>query len=352
MHCLATTSGSTPIISAIRTAAPTISRRGGTRWTGRPSKSATPRQRPERWASDCDSIECKRRRGSRPLCPLDFSRVDFMAFGSGRSVANGLSPLPLAARLRGRVRVGLGWGLSGATREQCRVAQVPPPRPSPASGRAVRGKLRIFEPQLIDREFGFGLARIDWRRLVDFCDRTSHEQSLADEFCKAQIENFQGIQTLREAQEQIGDHRGDDLQADSVAVVADELTKIEMLLDPAEQQFNLPAPLVEGRNLDCGAFEIVGDEGDGPALITFDLDASQRDRQLGIALAGEHDIIIGDDSEAVAYGLAQAGVHLDACDEESLGSVDLLPPAKMIVALVEDVGRAGFEFRLTADLDV
>src|SRR6267143_3625545 len=226
--------------------------------------------------------------------------------------------------------------------------------------RAVRGKLRIFEPQLIDREFGFGLARIDWRRLVDFCDRTSHEQSLADEFCKAQIENFQGIQTLREAQEQIGDHRGDDLQADSVAVVADELTKIEMLLDPAEQQFNLPAPLVEGRNLDCGAFEIVGDEGDGPALITFDLDASQRDRQLGIALAGEHDIIIGDDSEAVAYDLAhvpglrlaQAGVHLDACDEESLGSVDLLPPAKMIVALVEDVGRAGFEFRLTADLDV
>src|SRR3977135_3017069 len=174
----------------------------------------------------------------------------------------------------------------------------------PAIRRAVRGKLRIFEPQLIDREFGFGLARIDWRRLVDFCDRTSHEQSLADEFCKAQIENFQGIQTLREAQEQIGDHRGDDLQADSVAVVADELTKIEMLLDPAEQQFNLPAPLVEGRNLDCGAFEIVGDEGDGPALITFDLDASQRDRQLGIALAGEHDIIIGDDSEAVAYDLA------------------------------------------------
>src|SRR3954452_4718105 len=109
----------------------------------------------------------------------------------------------------------------------------------PASGRAVRGKLRIFEPQLIDREFRSGLARIDWRRLVDFCDRTSHEQSLTDEFREAQIQHFQGIQTLGKAQEQIGNHRGNDLQADSVAVVADELTNIEMLLDPSEQQFNL-----------------------------------------------------------------------------------------------------------------
>jgi len=65
-------------------------------------------------------------------------------------------------------------------------------------------------------------------------------------------------------------------------------------------------------------------------------------------------------SEAVADGLAhvprlrhaQARVNLDARDEESLGGVDLLPPAKVIIALVEDVGRTCFEFRLTADLDV
>src|SRR5258705_3176510 len=224
------------------------------------------------------------------------------------------------------------WPLPCSTRSIMRLESISQTFSATTSmaRRAVRGKLRIFEPQLIDREFGFGLARIDWRRLVDFCDRTSHEQSLADEFCKAQIENFQGIQTLREAQEQIGDHRGDDLQADSVAVVADELTKIEMLLDPAEQQFNLPAPLVEGRNLDCGAFEIVGDEGDGPALITLDLDASQRDRQLGIALAGEHDIIISDDNvvlasnheSKVAIALPQINVQLDKCCATYLNTID------------------------------
>src|ERR1700730_15153706 len=133
-----------------------------------------------------------------------------------------------------------------------------------------------------------------------------------------------------------------------------------MLLDPAKQEFDLPAALVESRDFDCRAFEIIGDERDHSAFVPPDLDASQRDRQLGIALAGEDDIGIGNDSESVAcgltpvpgLGLAQARVHLHARDEESVGSVDLLPPAKVIIALVENVGRAAFELGLTADLNV
>src|SRR4030081_2954949 len=209
-------------------------------------------------------------------------------------------------------------------------------------------------------EFGFRFTRIDWWRAVDFRDRFSHEQALANEFSEAQVQHSQGIQTPREAQEQIGDHRSDDLQANRVVVLAHELAKVEMLLDPAEQEFDLPAALVEGRNLDCRAFEIVGDESNRPAFVALHLDASQWDRQLGIAFAGEHDVGIGDDSEAVAYLLAnvpglrhaQARVNLDARDEESLGGVDLLPPAKVIIALVEDVGRTCFHLRLAADLDV
>src|SRR5882757_9440208 len=231
---------------------------------------------------------------------------------------------------------------------------------APSNAGLSREKSHINELELIGMEFGFRFARIDWWRAVDFRDRFSHEQALANELSEAQVQHSQGIQTPREAQEQIGDHRSDDLQANGVVVLAHELAKVEMLLDPAEQEFDLPAPLVEGRNLNRGAFEIVGDKSNRSAHVTFDLDASQRDRQLGIALAGEYDVGIGDDSEAVADGLAhvpglrhaQARVNLDARDEESLGGVDLLPPAKVIIALVEDVGRTGFEFRLTADLDV
>src|SRR6266852_50735 len=232
--------------------------------------------------------------------------------------------------------------------------------PVPRLAGLSREKSHIDELQLIEGEFGFRFARIDWWRGVDFRDRFSHEQALANELSEAQVQHSQGIQTPREAQEQIGDHRGDDLQANGVVVLAHELAKVEMLLDPAEQEFNLPAPLVEGRNLNCGAFEIVGDKSNRSAHVTFDLDASQRDRQLGTALAGKHDIGVGDDSEAVAYLLAhvpglrhaQARVHLDARDEESLGGVDLLPPAKVIIALVKNVARTGFQLGLTADLDV
>jgi len=68
-----------------------------------------------------------------------------------------------------------------------------------------------------------------------------------------------------------------------------------MLLDPAEQEFNLPATFIESRNLDCRAFEIIGDESNHSAFVTLDPDASQWNRQTGIALAGEHDIGIVDD---------------------------------------------------------
>src|SRR5882757_9192540 len=180
----------------------------------------------------------------------------------------------------------------------------PPPQPSPASAGLSREKSHIDELQLIAREFGFWFAGIDWRRLVDFRDRNSREKALANEFGEAQVQHPQGIQSPGEAQEQIGDHRSDDLQTNGVVVLAHELAKIEMLLDPAEQEFNLPATFIESRNLDCRAFEIIGDESNHSAFGTLDPDAPQWNRQTGIALAGEHDIGIVDDFKAVADGLA------------------------------------------------
>src|SRR5216683_3093551 len=120
---------------------------------------------------------------------------------------------------------------------------------SPLAAGLSREKSHIVEPQLIERELGFWLAGIDWWRGVDFRDGFSHEQALANEFGEAQVQHFQGIQAPREAQQQIGDHRSDDLQANGVVVLAHEFAKVEMLLDPAEQEFDLPATLVEGSNL-------------------------------------------------------------------------------------------------------
>src|SRR5580704_13216067 len=79
-----------------------------------------------------------------------------------------------------------------------------------------------------------------------------------------------------------------------------------------------------------------------------------------IAFAGEHDLGIVDDPEAVAddladvaaFGHAKTRVVFRARDEESIGIIDLFPPAKVIVTLVEDVGGAGLDLHLAADLDI
>src|SRR6267143_4752114 len=59
--------------------------------------------------------------------------------------------------------------------------EVPPPQPSPACAGLSGAKSCIAEPQLIEGEPWLRLARIDRWRFINFRDRTSHEQALANQ---------------------------------------------------------------------------------------------------------------------------------------------------------------------------
>jgi len=205
-------------------------------------------------------------------------------------------------------------------------------------------------------------AWIDRRRLVDFGDGPSRKQELADQLGEAERRQAQGVQARGDTQQQIGDHGGEDLQADGVVVGAKELTDTQMLLDPTEQQLDLPAALVERGDLDCATGQIVGDERHDPTLVTPDPDAPQRHRQPRprMAFADAHDLAVVEDAKAVSLALAQrpasggaqAAVHFRPRDEESPLIIDLLPPAEMAIAFVENVGRARLDRHLLADLDI
>src|SRR6516165_2779169 len=153
------------------------------------------------------------------------------------------------------------------------------------------------------------------------------------------------MKTGGDAQEQIGNHCGEDLQLNGVVVVAKKLADIEMLLDPAEQQFDLPAHLVERRDLNRGPRKIVGDESDGSTGLALDANAPQRHRQPGVPLADEDDLVIADDLETIALALAHRAMaggakpHVRLCpgDEEGLGIIDLLPPVEAAITLVEHI---------------
>src|SRR5580658_1476744 len=232
--------------------------------------------------------------------------------------------------------------------------------PSPATRRAVRGKSYIAQHHLVGGESWHWLARVNRRWLVDLCDGLSHEKAVSDEFREAQGGHFHPVDARCDTKEEISNHCRQDLQANGVVVVAEEIPNVEMLLDPAKQQLDLPAGLIERGYLHRGAVHVVGDEGDYTALIALDANAAQRDGQLGISLAGEHDFGIVDDGEAVTDALfhrptfvrPKPRILLRPRDEAGFGGVDLGPPAVVIVPLVEHVGCARLDRHPPADLDV
>src|SRR6185437_14041082 len=126
----------------------------------------------------------------------------------------------------------------------------------PLSRRAVRGKLGISKLQLVGGA-GAGLGGVDIGRALDVGDRLACEEAGRDEVGETDCRQGNAAIAGGDAQQEIGDHGGDDLEADGVWRAAEELAQLEMLLDPAEQELDLPAHLVERGDLDGRSVEII-----------------------------------------------------------------------------------------------
>jgi hypothetical protein len=109
---------------------------------------------------------------------------------------------------------------------------------------------------------------------VDEIDGPSLESASPDEVGKA-VKGQIGSAASGDAQEQEGDHGGEDLKADGVLGTAEKALDVEMLLDPAEEQLDLPAFAVEGGDLEGGAVEVVGQQDDEAAVVTAQGDVAR-----------------------------------------------------------------------------
>src|SRR5260221_8635061 len=206
----------------------------------------------------------------------------------------------------------------------------PPPCDAGLSGESSS----IGECQLIRGVLWPGFGGIDVWGLVDVGDGSAGEQAQGDEFGEADRRYFEPVVASGDAQQQIGDHGGGELQSDGVGAVAEELSDLEVLLDPSEQQLDLPACLVEAGDGDGGALEVVGDEGDLFASLAFEPDAAHRDSKLGVTLADQPDLGVVEDGEATGLALLErpplmrpeAGGGLHAGHEAGLGLVEAGPP--------------------------
>src|ERR1700756_5036349 len=103
----------------------------------------------------------------------------------------------------------------------------------PAFAQGCPGKSSIGETELV-LDVGMGRGGI-WG-LVNDGHRSAFEQARSNQVGKAQGEQARPTVAGGDAQQQIGDHGGKNLQANSVFGTAEKASDFEMLFDPSKQQ--------------------------------------------------------------------------------------------------------------------
>ena len=149
-----------------------------------------------------------------------------------------------------------------------------------------------------------------------------------------------------------------DLRLDRVLVGAIKRLDAQMLLDPFEKQFDLPALAIQARyqlGFEC---EVVGQERDAFATVVLDDHASQCG---GIVLAGiencqyacliAHDVGVGS-VHGVGVAPLELGIGLGTGDEESVGLMNDKQSLEIQVPTIEQVVRARLDVQQVQGVDL
>ena len=163
---------------------------------------------------------------------------------------------------------------------------------------------------------------------------------------------------LDDGNEDIGGYGAPDLGLHRILAGAEELLDSQMLLDPFEEQFDLPAALVQSGDSQRWQGRVVGQEYEGLArLWIFEANAPQL---LGVVL-GHVESIEGDTFIAHHTGssVGRAGVHasgihaaLGSRDEESPDLMQFVQPSEVEIATIHDVKCACLDGQEVQHIDL
>jgi len=158
--------------------------------------------------------------------------------------------------------------------------------------------------------------------------------------------------------EQVNGDGAPDLGAHGVGAGAIKGFDAQMLLDPFEEEFDLPASAIELGDGQRRDRKVVGQEdqqfaGFGIAIA----DATQRDGKIVLGIqAGQHDGLIKPQAGGFVHGAGvttgAAEVLFGAGDKESPALMEAIPADEVEVAAIHDVERAGVPDQLVEDVNV
>ena len=165
---------------------------------------------------------------------------------------------------------------------------------------------------------------------------------------------------MQGAQKKKGNQSDGDLYAHGVLRASDELRDPERLFHHPEEEFHLPAALVEVGDLLSRRVEIVGQKAQGLTGLGPDDDLAHRVLHRVFAVRG---LPGGQKADPVAEhgrsGLkrhfargVERRVRLEARHKPAAERVELRPEAEVVIAEVEHIGRARFDRHLFGGADV
>jgi len=167
------------------------------------------------------------------------------------------------------------------------------------------------------------------------------------------------MQTLfQNGDEQINGDGGPDLSAHRVWRGAVKGFDAQMLLDPFEEEFDLPAASIEFGDGQRRHGEVVGQKDQRLARFWIAIaDAAHRDGiiVLGVKPGQHHGLVetqAGGFVHRAGVTACAAEVLFGSSDEESATLVDAMPAGEVEVAAIHDVERAGFPDEMVEDVDV
>jgi hypothetical protein len=163
---------------------------------------------------------------------------------------------------------------------------------------------------------------------------------------------------LSNGDQHVGADCNPDLRFDRVLVGAIKRLDAQVLLDPFEEQLDLPALAVLVCNQLGFEAEVVGQKRDALARLVLDHHTSQRG---GIVLAGikdgQHTRLIAHDVRAgsvhgVGVAPLELGIGLGTGDEEGVGLMDHKQPIEIQVPTIEQVVRARLDMQQVQGVDL
>src|SRR6516162_7541248 len=164
-----------------------------------------------------------------------------------------------------------------------------------------------------------------------------------------------GRGVMQDAQQHKSDQRDINLDAHGVLVAAEKAADLEVLLEPFEQQLDVPALFVELCDLDGGPLQVVGEQIEGLVVIgAGDHDLAQADIVERVERSAAARLTVTDLDQAVGQDIV-AGRRLlgdqtamriifASGNEDGASGPDRGPPAVIGITLVKDIGGAGLDW--------